>query len=246
MSIFSSHVVSRLSAYCDGEIGEEKAARIRRHLEQCGRCRAALEETRAGLELARLLSPAAARARTPETLGRIVRHNGAAPVPRRSRPLLWGAGLAAALAVAFVAVRQERDRLSRPASGPLALEQTALRLHRERLSGGLQLDMCGYPADDVARWVCAQAGLEARLTPGRERALRLECATVVAAHGVPVALLACRSGSRPVTIVTAKTTDLARLGDGRGRMGRVAGRFQLRTWARDDQTYVLVGSPQVQ
>jgi RNA polymerase sigma factor (sigma-70 family) len=47
-----------LSAFCDGEAGEEQAERLREHLRACGACRAALRAYRAAPRAAAALAPA--------------------------------------------------------------------------------------------------------------------------------------------------------------------------------------------
>ena len=59
---------SRLSAYLDGELGEEGAARLERHLAECAQCRArfrALERIGATLRRTRPQAPPGARLRGP-------------------------------------------------------------------------------------------------------------------------------------------------------------------------------------
>src|SRR5947209_5808637 len=54
--MFARHIADRLSAYCQGEVSDQEARRIAKHLEQCPRCRTQCDEIKRGITLAEHLS----------------------------------------------------------------------------------------------------------------------------------------------------------------------------------------------
>ena len=62
MTMFTSHVSKKLSAYCNGELSADESEQIRKHLLGCERCRKEHDEVRLGVNLAQQLPLAAAPA----------------------------------------------------------------------------------------------------------------------------------------------------------------------------------------
>src|SRR5690242_5035821 len=60
MTMFTSHVSKKLSAYCNGELSADESERIREHLLGCERCRKEHDEVKLGVNLAQQLPLAAA------------------------------------------------------------------------------------------------------------------------------------------------------------------------------------------
>ncbi|MEA2698467.1 MAG: hypothetical protein QOI66_2738 [Myxococcales bacterium] len=113
MSDGSPHVVDHLSAYLDGDLGEQAAARVRAHLSECAACAQAAGEMNALIAAARALD----RPEPPPTLwpaieGALARHERG--------PFGWRVfafGLAAGAAVALAVVWVGRGHVA-PSSGP--------------------------------------------------------------------------------------------------------------------------------
>ena len=60
--MFTKHVTSQLSAYCNGELATNQSQRVRKHLLACRRCRNKYDEIRLGVNLAQQLPLASAPA----------------------------------------------------------------------------------------------------------------------------------------------------------------------------------------
>src|SRR5882724_7176777 len=58
--MFSNHVSKELSAYCQGEVGNDQSRQIAEHLIGCNRCREQFEEIKLGVKLAERLPQLAA------------------------------------------------------------------------------------------------------------------------------------------------------------------------------------------
>ncbi len=103
----------------------------------------------------------------------------------------------------------------------------------------MAFDMCDGSADEVRSWVCRESGLETE-TPAGAREGRA-CASLVTAAGVPAALVAFDSRSRPLTLVTARREDLGAGWPRRPMSLRdPESGVSLRTWTDADQAFVLV------
>jgi hypothetical protein len=158
--------------------------------------------------------------------------------PSRFIPVFLAAAAAAALAVAL------RPRLARrPAPAAPRLVEAALRIHRERLAGELGFELCDRSSERVRRWVCAESGLDSPSAASRSAVGADECAAIVDAAGAPAAVLAWERASGPVTVVTARVSDLGietAAGWAAGRTYRDPGSgITLLAWSRSDQAFVL-------
>jgi len=160
--------------------------------------------------------------------------------PRRPRGTVITV-LAAAAAV-LVALGIRRAGAPRPAPARPRLVQAALRIHRERIAGAFGFDLCDRSADRVREWVCAESGLEAPPPPSPAGGAD-ECAAIVAAAGAPTAVLAWERASGPVTVLTARVSDLgieSRRGWSAGETFRdPASGITILAWSRSDQAFVL-------
>jgi len=161
--------------------------------------------------------------------------------PEKKTPRLVPVLLAAAAAAVLALVL--RPRLVRPPTPPPPrLVEAALRIHRERLAGLFGFDLCDRSTERVREWVCAESGLETPPPPSSAGAAD-ECAAIVAAAGAPTAVLAWERASGPVTVVTARVSDLGI----ESRPGWTAGKtfrdpksgITLFAWSRSDQAFVL-------
>jgi hypothetical protein len=181
----------------------------------------------------------------PDTWTAIERRLEAAP--RRPRGLVFSV-LAAAAAV-LIALGVRRAATPRPAPAQPRLVQAALRIHRERLAGAFGFDLCDGSAERVRQWVCAESGLDAPPPPSPAGGAD-ECAAIVAAAGAPTAVLAWERASGPVTVLTARVSDLGI----ESRRGWTAGKtfrdpksgITLLAWRRSDQAFVLASGGQRQ
>ena len=177
------------------------------------------------------------------------------PVPQAPRPIRMRLVLAAAAvllgAVAGIWRVRAAGRSPRTLSGePASFVLSAVDLHRERIEGALPFEVCDRSADEIRAWVCGSSGLEAPQegagAGGTGR--RLECATIVEAGGARAAVFAYDGASRPVTLVTARRSDLSPGGSARAWFSRVrvyrdaARGVTFRSWADAEQAYVLVAS----
>ncbi|HXI58563.1 MAG TPA: zf-HC2 domain-containing protein [Polyangia bacterium] len=121
MSDGSPHVVDHLSAYLDGDLGEQLAARVRAHLSECPSCAQAAGEMNALIAAARALD----RPEPPPTLwpaieGALARHERG--------PFGWRVfafGLAAGAAVALAVVWVGRTQVAAPGGPSLARIEAA-------------------------------------------------------------------------------------------------------------------------
>lgn len=91
-----THLSDHLSAHLDGELGPDAAVRLRRHLENCGRCVSELEELQRVRAAVRSL-PAL------ELPPDVVPLRSAEPIPAHRNRGMW-VGVAAAAVAALIAV----------------------------------------------------------------------------------------------------------------------------------------------
>ncbi len=158
---------------------------------------------------------------------------------RRPRGIAFPVLAAAAAVLLAFGIRRAASPRSTPAAPRLV--QAALRIHRERLAGAFGFDLCDASAERIRQWVCAESGLEA--PPPSSAGGADECAAIVAAAGAPTAVLAWERASGPVTVITARVSDLGI----DSRRGWIAGKtfhdpksgITLLAWSRSDQAFVL-------
>lgn len=234
MSFWKRHPSRKLTAYLHGELSARESQALLAHLSGCPGCE---REARA-IERVVALARDPVRPEMPGSLELPFR-----PAQRRRTPAAarFAAAAAAALALAAVFLRPAPRKFAMTAAAA-PLERAALRLHRERLRGELAFDMCDGSPDEVRTWVCREAGLETQ-TPAGARDGRA-CATLVTAAGAPAVLVAFDSGSRPMTLLTARRQDLSSTAGWPRSAVSVrdpATGVSLRAWADADQAFVLVG-----
>ncbi len=243
MDLWKRHPSRKLTAFVHGELPPLESAVLRKHLASCGSCERQARAIGRVVALAR--NPVRSEVPDlpmPRPTASALRRG---PMPRAARLLTAAAAAAFLVAVALLRTTGPGS-VGNPAL-PIAapLERAALRLHRERLRGALAYDMCDGSADEVRTWVCRESGLETQ-TPAGARNARA-CASLVTAAGAPAALVAFDSGSRPLTLLTARRQDLA--SPAAWPRSAVATRdsatgVSLRAWADADQAFVLVtGGP---
>jgi hypothetical protein len=92
--MLKKHVARHLSAYCHDELTADERRYVEAHLQRCSKCRAALDETRAGIRLASTLSLVAA----PESIWTGLHGGRQVQPPRR-----WILGVAAVTGVVLAA-----------------------------------------------------------------------------------------------------------------------------------------------
>ena len=253
MTFSGTHVEERLTAFLDHELAGTEAAGVERHLDACGRCR----EAARSIERARLAARFVPDYPPPPGLARRLEQRlfaPPAPVRRSYRLAFSMAVAAAAAAVIFISAAVERRRMAAPpvpaveaAPDPLrAFDQTALRLHRERIEGSLPFEICDSSRKAVSDWVCREAGLDLPRSPLKLERASLsgsECAAIVPEAGGRIAVVALEVGRRPVTLLTTRSRTA--FGESAAE-GRVTTRkdpatgLEVESWTSGGQAYAAV------
>jgi anti-sigma factor RsiW len=256
-----THVDELLARYCEGDLSAADSREVARHLGECAACRAAESEVRRGVELARALS---FEPLPKDVVLRIERALESAPSARRVSPWLAAAGVLATAAVLLVTLRHPAPRpvhappAAQPGLGGLLLEpdvgpptrfeQAALDLHDANAGDRLSLDLRSSSVSAV-KGFAEQAGLGVSLAADRpaDDGDRYIPRGVARVHVGDVAALvvAYRVDGRPVTLLTARTSDVTdhtpewSPGGKRVRF-RAVGDRRLLAWTNAGQTYALV------
>lgn len=256
---FRKHVDRELPAYCEGALSEIESERVRKHLEQCGRCRRRAEETAAGVSLAGLLSPVSLPSDRAEAIRRsLVEGSGARGEAGREPAfsLAWrlaalAATVAATLGVIWYWRARGPDVQVEEASAPAAeFEELARALHSGLVSGNARLQIETDSVPQVRSWLRERTGLSASLAANRPAAERerylLRGAAAVPANGFTAAAISYSVDSRPVTLLTARAKEVP-ASPHWGLFGKKV-RYRLDprtgtkvlTWTNSGQAYALV------
>ena len=242
------HVDHLLLGYAEGiDPGDQ----VVRHLEGCPRCRAALEEIRRGLALARTLSPT----EMPEERSAPIRATLMQVEASAARAWGWRLAAAAAAALALTAgvlayekwydpeidLRIQAEELS-------PFETAAVAEHRRLLAGQRVFDVESDSAAEVLRWAREKAGLVPALAtfhPGKEaEQYRMRGAKLLSVGGARVARFNYQIHWRPVTLLMAQARDLTQAPPKGYVAKRIYYRFEgglkILTWSSGDASYVLV------
>lgn len=135
----------KVSTYHDGEMPADSRQEMERHLEQCPRCRAELEELRElSASLGALPSPQA----SPAVLARL--HRQVDQLAARSIYRLMEAGAAAAAAVLITCTVALLRQTPSPAAAPALWEaQAAYGSSVDLASGGSEAVLAGWTVQDL-------------------------------------------------------------------------------------------------
>jgi anti-sigma factor RsiW len=222
MMLLSPHESRWLSAYLEGVLPSQDAARVAGHLLGCRPCRRELELVREGLRLG------AALAASPPSEESLPAWSDLAPLLAAPRPprMTWSFRWATALAA--VAVLAAGGALCWPRSaGPSPLEQAALAAHRTPT-----VTRTGDDAS-VRRWL-VEGGLRAAW-PASVAGRTLLGASPLPGGG---AALSFDYQGEPVTLAMARAGEAG--GGGKRIAYRTVGDLEVASWLSGDQSYVLV------
>lgn len=245
-----SEILDLLPQYCEGLLPASRAESVSAHLLECGDCRAACEDIRAGVETLRSLPAnrldAAASRRILDSVRRGAR-------PQRAPSLLRWISAAAAVAaiVAGVLLFQSgrRIELKMETGKPSELETIALQMHRQRLEGSLALDFRTSSAGAARSWMAQHGGVVADIALERPvedgGSYQLEGVRRIESNGHSAMLVAYRVDSHAVTLVAARSADFADHPPEAAFAKRIffhsdASGQKVITWSISGQSYSLV------
>ncbi len=247
MNPFRRHVSGKLSAYAGGELPRQEADQIDQHLAACPACNAELQQIVFGIQLAKRIPIAPA----PDSLWLSIReaHTSAPGVNSWRLASAIALPLLIAVAVAWYLGVRQRLYVTRAASEPSAFEAVAIKEHSRRLQGAVNWEL---ETSDIARtrnWVQATSGLSANIPDARPpEDLKLVGAKLVSVGRAAAAEIAYEVHSRPVTLITARLSDLPDP-PREGRMSkdvtyRIDSEFgyKILTWGSSGQAYVMVSN----
>jgi len=245
------HVDHLLLGYAEGILPDDRRSDVVRHLEACARCRAAHDEIRLGLALARSLGPA----EMPEEPSARIRARLMQAESSTSRAWNWRLAAAAAAALALTAgvlaykkwYDPEID-LRNQAEEPTPFETAALAEHRKLLEGQPLFDVESDSEAEVLRWAREKADLVPALATFRSakeaEQYRMQGAKLLSVGGARAARFNYQIHSRPVTLLMARACDLAQAPPKGYVAKRIYYRFEdglkILTWSSGDDSYVLV------
>ena len=249
------HVFNLLAAYVEDQLDTASRERVERHLAQCQRCRRSLETIRAGVQVARALSPKP----MPDAVVRSIEVAlaGTPTFVPRTHARVWTAGRVAAVAVAVAAigvtavwhVNRPWIRLAPALVEPNSYEADGRLLHQQLQSGDASLRFESNDDGRLWAWLASQGApvTEMRVVrPDVDRA-RFEPrgATVATIGGARASVLSYRIGGRPVTLTLAHQRDVASAPDAGWWSKQVfhragPGAASTLTWTVGGGTYVLV------
>ena len=249
--MFPRHVFDRLAPYAEGQLEPADASRVERHLDACGRCRAALADVRRGIALASELQAESMPGEMASAMrARLV---AAAAAPHHSwRRTAWRAAAAVLLAAAAAGIYWQVNRpwaqLRSAGAGPAAFEREGRAVH-DRLLAGENVDFVTSDEHEAWRWLGQQRAPVTSLIPnrgaeGRARFVPLGAAVRQVA-GVRASVLAYRIDGEPVTLVLARASEVRDAPRSGWWSKRVIHRRDARgvntlTWTVGGGTYVLV------
>jgi anti-sigma factor RsiW len=245
-----------LPAYAQGDLPPESERRVAEHLAGCPACRAELEEIRFGIRMAGMIPQAPA---PPALWASIQRALDAGEAPRApaagARPPWRWALVAAPIGIlaavlAWYAASRPQLRVREAAADPTGIERAALAEHERSAGGAGSWEIRTGDIPRIRRWVEETTGLSASIPADRpdEDAgrLRLVGARAGRVGTARAAVVGYEIDARPVTLVTAKLSDLADPPP-EGRLSKnisfrslsPAGR-KILTWGSDGQAYAMV------
>jgi anti-sigma factor RsiW len=239
------------SAYVDGELVGGELEAFEAHLGECGRCRAAVDEEHALLDLMRAAGPLH---RAPAGLRAAVGHAlAAAAPPRRWLPLV-AAGLVAGLVAAVAGALWTRGPVPRPAlssAGSSEFASLAVDTHLRHVRGQLPLEVRSERPQEVTGWFGGRVPFHLELPDypvglGQRKPYTLIGARLVSFHGDYAAYVVYRMEDRPISLLVTSSTAVHPQGGTTVNAGAlvfhleaVAG-LKVITWMDRGLTYALV------
>jgi len=252
------HPGQDLTAFAEGRLPEADERRVARHVSGCRQCRDDLEEIRFGIRLAEAIPPI----RAPGTLWnaierRLDRNAWAAMSPTRAA--YWGRAalyatpfvlLLVSAGVAWHAIARPQLRVREATPDPTGIERAALEEHDRRVRRAADWDLRSDEIARIRRWVEETTGLSATIPderPAEDRdALRLTGARVIRVGSARAAMIGFDVDTRPVTLVTARLSDLVDP-PAEGAVSKnitfrsgAPGGYKVLTWGSDGQAYAMV------
>ncbi len=254
--MFRRHPTRELAAYHHHQLSPEREKWIARHLAGCGACRLELEEIAFAARLAENLPLATA----PESLYRSIEQalSAAEPIPP-SRVLLrrWpqaalSLGVFVLVGLAWYFGFRQPLRAAIATSPPSALEAVAVAEHAKRIQGALDWQLQTSESRRLQQWLTERSGLFAHLPDKRpdEDAghFRLLGATLLSAGGPTTAIIGYEVDRQPVTLLTAKLSQVrdappeARFSKNVFYRAEAEHGFHVLSWSTEGQAYVMVSS----
>ncbi len=254
--MFRRHPARELTAYHHHQLSPEREKWIARHLAGCGACRLELEEIAFAARLAENLPLATA----PESLYRSIEQalSAAEPIPP-SRVLLrrWpqaalSLGVFVLVGLAWYFGFRQPLHAAIATAPPSGLEAHAVAKHAKRIQGALDWQMQTSESRRLQQWLTEQTGLFAHLPDKRpdEDAghFRLLGVTLLAESGPTTAIIGYEVDRQPVTLLTAKLSQLrdappeARFSKNVFYRAEAEHGFHVLSWSTEGQAYVMVSS----
>ena len=208
----------KLIACAEKQLPDAEEQHIREHLAQCLKCRAQMDVLSHSAELLKRLPilplPDSAEKRIRAAM------SDAANDTDINRPRLLNrrTAIAAALILAcgslllFYQKQKGGIELHIPKSSASLLEQTAARLYEEQISNRVVFDYTGTSPQQARSWIQQNAGVEADIAtvrpPEDGKRFRLQGVKEVHIAGVSALFVAYQVDNHPVTLLTAKASNL--------------------------------------
>jgi mycothiol system anti-sigma-R factor len=249
-----------IQLYLDQELSGEDREEFRRHLEECEACRT---ELKAEEQLSRLLHRARPLYSAPDTLRERVIRATAEPLPPVASKVLWGrlqpAGrrafnwpaliaatllVIAGLPILWVVLLRARAN---------SYIETAVKVHRSFLDGGLPLEVQSGSPSVVSAWFAGKVPFSFRLPSrpgeaGREPIYRLTGGRLVNYKGAHIALVAYQTQQQNISLLVASSKSAVVAGGEEVPSGgivfhyRKQDNFNVITWSNHGLAYALVSS----
>jgi anti-sigma factor RsiW len=246
------HVFDQLAAYAEGQLTSHERERVERHLAACGTCRQALQEIRAGIDLASTLHPGP----MPQDVVRHIRTvitNAGPDQTRAHRPRVRLAAAAALFLTAAIGGYWHFNRpwiqLHAATGAPNRFEAEGRRIHERIVSGEAPLTYQSGDEHALWDWLARENAPVTSLIVSRPAQERERFVPVGAAvhfvDGVQTSVLSYRIDGQPVTLALARSGEVADAPPSAWWSKRVFHRrtsdgANTLTWTVGGGTYVMV------
>ena len=252
--MFRRHPTRELAAYHDNQVSPERHRWIAQHLASCAECRAELEEIAFAARLVEKLP----RSTAPESLLRSVEEALSVSSSWRAGRRGWPQAAAVALGglavvvLAWYFVFRQPLYLAAATSPPSALESYAVADHAKRIAGTANWQLKTSDGRRLQEWLMTRSGLFAHLPDKRpdEDAghFVLSGAKLLLANGLAAAVIGYEIDGQPVTLVTARLSQVpdapaeARFSKNVLYRSEPERGFRVLTWSTEGQAYAMVSS----
>jgi len=253
--MFRRHPSRELAAFHHRQLPPERERWIAGHVAGCDACRHELEEIAFATRLAEKLPMATA----PESLYRSIEEglSAAGPPPSRIRRRLWPQsalllGVFALAGVAWYFGLRQPLRAAIATSPPSSLETFAVTEHAKRIRGGFDWQLRTSESHRLQQWLAGRSGLFAHLPDSRpdedDGHFRLLGATLLSAVGPTVAIIGYEIDGQPVTLLTARLSQVrdappeAHFSKNVFYRAEAEHGFRVLSWSTEGQAYVMVSS----